>query len=348
MSTGINDRVKTLYVFGSDLYAGGEFSVAGGRYENHVARWIDDSTVTITGQVKYADNNQPVMSGKVKVLRMDVNTREVIVVDTVHFTNGTYLLPGVVHDSLDRVIAFPDDELDFVPTYHPSAIDWRTAVPVVTYSSQVNIDIYVQRVLPEPNNPLAATIGGKVFLNTMGQNPPANRYPYWSDAVIYIKSDSSTYKRFAVSGTDRSYRTSVLNPGTYQVFVSRFGYTVAAQTVTLGSVNLDSVNFYLDSLNIIGLHNISSNVPDKFILKQNYPNPFNPSTTILFALPVDGFVELKIYDILGREIAVLVSEDLRKGDYKYIYDAGELASGIYFYTLRTGSFFETKKMILIK
>jgi hypothetical protein len=71
-------------------------------------------------------------------------------------------------------------------------------------------------------------------------------------------------------------------------------------------------------------------------------------TTISFALPDDGSVELRIFDILGREVAVLVNDNLRKGEYKYVYDAGVLSSGIYFYTLRSEKYSETKKMILIK
>ena len=348
MSTGMNHRVKALFVFGSDLYAGGEFTTAGGRYVNHVARWTNDTVVTVQGQVRYADNNQLVSSGKVRILRRDVVTREIIVIDQAAISGGNYMLTNVPRDSGDVVIAFPDDELDYVPTYHPSVIDWRNAVPVNTYNNLININILVYRVLPGPQNPLAATIGGRVYLNTMTQNPPANNYPYWSDAIVYIKSDSTTYKRFAVSGTDRTYRSSALSPGTYQMFVSRFGYTTALRSVTVGATNLDSINFYLDSLNIIGLYNISSHVPETFILKQNYPNPFNPVTTISFALPSDGLVQMNVFDVLGREVASLVNEFLKKGEYKYVFDAGDLASGIYFYTLKSEKFLETKKMVLIK
>jgi ABC-type phosphate transport system substrate-binding protein len=79
----------------------------------------------------------------------------------------------------------------------------------------------------------------------MSQNPPANNYPYWSDAVVYVKSDSTTYKRFAVSRTDRSYITSSLSPGTYQMFVSRLGYTTAALKIVEQQIWI--INFYLDN-----------------------------------------------------------------------------------------------------
>lgn len=86
-----------------------------------------------------------------------------------------------------------------------------------------------------------------------------------------------------------------------------------------------------------------------FTLSQNYPNPFNPSTVISYRLPVIGFVTLKVYDILGREVATLVNEEKPAGEYEVEFSAkGESASGVYFYQLKAGEFSQTKKMILLK
>jgi hypothetical protein len=93
-----------------------------------------------------------------------------------------------------------------------------------------------------------------------------------------------------------------------------------------------------------------------FSLSQNYPNPFNPSTVISYRLPVIGFVTLKVYDILGREIAALVSEEKTAGEYEVEFNAANLpsrqgsalTSGIYFYQLKAGEFTQTKKMILLR
>ncbi|RPI75211.1 MAG: T9SS C-terminal target domain-containing protein [Ignavibacteriales bacterium] len=93
---------------------------------------------------------------------------------------------------------------------------------------------------------------------------------------------------------------------------------------------------------------IEINVPIKFSLKQNYPNPFNPSTTIKFSIPIAEFVALKIYDVLGSEVATLVNEEKPAGFYEVKFDASNLVSGFYFYRLQTGSFVETKKMMLVK
>jgi len=89
-------------------------------------------------------------------------------------------------------------------------------------------------------------------------------------------------------------------------------------------------------------------VPQQFKLVQNYPNPFNPSTTISYSIAHNGFVSLKIYDVLGNEIVTLVNEEKQAGNYVVEFDANGLTSGIYFYELQSGDFIGTKKMILLK
>jgi hypothetical protein len=88
-------------------------------------------------------------------------------------------------------------------------------------------------------------------------------------------------------------------------------------------------------------------VPD-YSLYQNYPNPFNPSTTISWQSPVSSLQTLKIYDVLGNEVATLVNEFRNAGSYEFDFDASELSSGVYFYKLQVGDFVQTKKMLLMK
>lgn len=99
---------------------------------------------------------------------------------------------------------------------------------------------------------------------------------------------------------------------------------------------------------ITGVIEVPGSVPETYILKQNYPNPFNPATIIEFSIQQTDFVSLKVYDVLGREVASLVNEEKPAGTYRATFDARELTSGAYYYTLRTGSFSETKKMLLMK
>jgi hypothetical protein len=89
-------------------------------------------------------------------------------------------------------------------------------------------------------------------------------------------------------------------------------------------------------------------LPNHYILNQNYPNPFNPSTTIKFGLPRNENVRLVVYDMLGREVKVLVNEYKTTGTYEVNFDASSLASGVYFYKLETPNFAMTRKMLLIK
>jgi len=88
--------------------------------------------------------------------------------------------------------------------------------------------------------------------------------------------------------------------------------------------------------------------PNEFILEQNYPNPFNPSTSIKFSIPESGFTTLKVYNILGNEVTTLISEELTRGVFTVTFDASELPSGVYFYTLKSNNYYETKKMLLLK
>ena len=106
---------------------------------------------------------------------------------------------------------------------------------------------------------------------------------------------------------------------------------------------------------VIGIQNISGEVPERFSLGQNYPNPFNPVTNVRIQMPKGGFVKLTVFDITGKEIAILVNEELNAGTYNVDFDGSNLASGTYFYKLVVGEntnngavFTDVKKMILIK
>lgn len=129
------------------------------------------------------------------------------------------------------------------------------------------------------------------------------------------------------------------------------------QNLVLSENNISSFN---DRYNIFGDPSIKlkydlvadvideNNFPGEFTLYQNYPNPFNPETKISFAVANSGNITLKIYDVLGNEVAVLADRFYAAGKYTIDFNASSLSSGIYFYTLKSGSFVQSKKMILIK
>ena len=100
--------------------------------------------------------------------------------------------------------------------------------------------------------------------------------------------------------------------------------------------------------NVIGINTISNEVPSAYRLYQSYPNPFNPVTNIKFDITSRSNVKLVIYDAAGRQVDELVNGELNAGTYKAEWNDVNYSSGVYFYTLSSGSYRETKKMILIK
>lgn len=116
--------------------------------------------------------------------------------------------------------------------------------------------------------------------------------------------------------------------------------------------------FHKRVLSATSIHQIDNKIPQLFALEQNYPNPFNPTTDIEFQIPTNGFVSLKVYDVLGKEVTTLVNNELEAGRHSVNFDASNLSngvsskggytSGVYFYALKAGRFIQTNKMLLLK
>lgn len=101
-------------------------------------------------------------------------------------------------------------------------------------------------------------------------------------------------------------------------------------------------------LDLVGINPVSEEINKEYFLSQNYPNPFNPVTIINYELNVTGFVQLKVYDVLGNEVSSLVNKNQIAGKYRVEFDGSNLSSGVYFYKIVTGKFSDTKRMILLK
>ena len=99
---------------------------------------------------------------------------------------------------------------------------------------------------------------------------------------------------------------------------------------------------------LVGIENISSQIPDNFKLYQNYPNPFNNTSNLKFEILNSGNAKIIVYDAMGREVQTLVNETLNPGTYRVMFDGSNLPSGVYFYSLLTDSYKETKRLLLIK
>jgi hypothetical protein len=127
-------------------------------------------------------------------------------------------------------------------------------------------------------------------------------------------------------------------------------YAVLDQENSITEIHEDNNKGYniLGIYSVTGVEDENNIVPEEYTLYQSYPNPFNPSTTIKYSLPASDMVSLKVFDILGREVAVLVNEYKTSGTYSIEFNANRFASGVYFYQLKSGNFLETKKMTLLK
>jgi Secretion system C-terminal sorting domain len=187
--------------------------------------------------------------------------------------------------------------------------------------------------------------GGGIYSGTLTiKDPSFNAYEYryaWhkgSDKSWIFEPDAlgtfDTYRvRFAGQNQPRSFP---VNP-----------WNMPMDTWTNASVKTDQETNPYESLKAVGIKD--KNIQPKiYSLSQNYPNPFNPSTNIDFSIQKPGLVLLKIYNILGQEVLTLVNQEMNTGTYTYNFNASRLSSGVYFYTIRSGDFVQTKKMMLIK
>jgi Secretion system C-terminal sorting domain len=99
---------------------------------------------------------------------------------------------------------------------------------------------------------------------------------------------------------------------------------------------------------VVSVQDRQNGIPREFYMSPNYPNPFNPSTTIEFGLPKASQVQIVVYNVLGQRVAVLLDRSMKAGNYKMVFEAGRLASGVYFYVLRAGEKVFKQKMLLLK
>lgn len=183
-------------------------------------------------------------------------------------------------------------------------------------------------ILPGENNSMYGAIevlkidenGNVVFTDTIGYNEGINATCY-SGANDILSIGANDYMTLG-SG-------KIQNNNFWNILLTRKG----GELTVLVGVEDDETQFV---------------IPNKYQLFQNYPNPFNPTTTIRFSVPLSGNITMKIYDILGREVKTLLNEYKQSGTYEISFDGSRLASGVYFYQIKTGAFIQTKKMLLIK
>lgn len=182
-----------------------------------------------------------------------------------------------------------------------------------------------------------------------GQSTPdlrrSDHAPFWDAGYkALMLTDGANFR-------NPNYHTANDNLSTinFQFFTNNVKATVAALASLAGVQH--STYTVTGYLSLIGIHQISSQIPGEFNLSQNYPNPFNPSTKIMFTVPASGknvFTELTVFDITGKKISTIVKKDLLPGTYEAEFNSEDHSTGIYFCKMRAGNFSQTIKMILIK
>lgn len=258
-------------------------------------------------------------------------------------------------DFNDQVSLFVYDSSMVVPSTEPLP----TIGPITSGTSADAINL--SRVILRQGNAANAarlTIDGIYLDNTWNNNVlPVELASFVStingrDVVLNWTTSSETNNE----GFDVE-RSSSDNIWTKIGYVPGYGSTGIPQNYSFHDRGLNSgvYNYRLKQIDYNGnyeYYNLSNEVnigvPEKYELSQNYPNPFNPSTTINYEIPFDGNVSLKVFDMNGKEVANLVSEYKTAGYYTLDFNAGKLSSAVYFYTLNSGDFVSTKKMLLIK
>jgi hypothetical protein len=150
----------------------------------------------------------------------------------------------------------------------------------------------------------------------------------------------------------KTKKESIINKDTLRLHVFFTPDTLKSYLDTLYIVNNSDVPLIKVSLSgnveLTGIVQNKSGIPDRFEISQNYPNPFNPVTTINYQLPINCHLKLKVFDVLGKEIAVLINNNQTAGYYSVIFNGANLTSGVYLYRLETEFFSSTKKLILLK
>jgi len=144
----------------------------------------------------------------------------------------------------------------------------------------------------------------------------------------------NTYPRYSYTGSS-------------PVYLSRRGQSDTQYPTSL-TQSYNRANIQLEISLITGIESNTVSIPAVYSLSQNFPNPFNPVTKINFSIPKQGYVNMKVYDVLGKEVMTLVNEIRPAGNYDVDFNGSNLASGVYFYRMETENFIDIKRMVLIK
>jgi protocatechuate 3,4-dioxygenase beta subunit len=310
----------------------------------------------------------PVVLGEIKgavldsVLDIPVPSRVIAFRDRWRF-NDNHRISRVYVTDTDSTGAYAFSELlpgtyvvmavplgNYSPAYYSNndsvTYRWKRASKIVINGNSVdNINIYVKQ-LGSFNNGYT-NIFGSVTFSGEGNNGLNGK----AGAFVYAYRNGE-FAGYTMTNAEGKYSINGLAAGYYYVFVDKPGFNESSTVMVntgydiTGSPLSASADFAVSSTTTVKADPTVR--PTEFMLDQNYPNPFNPTTSIRYSLPAAGIVTLKVFDIIGKEVATLVNGFQQNGQYTVTFNASHLSSGMYFYRLETGSMTQVKKMVLLK
>ena len=242
----------------------------------------------------------------------------------------------LVNDSIVKFIEIPDT------LAYPSAIELNQHTRTNNFTLTPATDFYfsnIYRVVQKSNPDTALTNADAVNFKVELVKANTNQVIGTFDNITYNENNLEKY-----ANIDYEVDCSGITAGEYFLRL----ITSVNGNADYALANIVNDNTTLEKKNYNKVNFTGNEIPASYSLAQNFPNPFNPSTTIRYQLPENGMVTLKIYDILGSEVATLVNEQKAAGRYEVNFNASSLASGVYIYKIQAGDFSASKKLILLK
>jgi trimeric autotransporter adhesin len=344
---GSLNGVYAIAIYNNNLIAGGNFTNAGGVSVNNIAKWDGTSWSTLGGGILGGSTGY----GYIKINAMFVYNNELYVggcFDTAGGVNAkniakwngsTWSAVGSGADLFVQAFTIYNNELivggsfDIVGGLATSGIakwngsSWSTLGSGTSgfFNDVHSLYVYNSELIAGGN----FTIIGGINANRIAKWNGSSWSALGTGVSLSYSPDIPDVCALTKYSNDLIVGGEFLSAGIYTTYnIAKWGMT-------------------------FGIKQISSEIPDKYSLKQNYPNPFNPTTNIKYQITNNSFVSLKIFDMLGKEVAILVNEKQSPGTYEVNWNTRQsgsatLPSGVYFYSLITDNYIDTKKMLMIK
>ena len=243
-------------------------------------------------------------------------------------------------------ISFPNgNTLSTFPGSVPMKVTTSGNVPVATYT--ITITGNGPNGTPVHKRTVSLVVGMIVPVELTAFNASVNKNDVvlnWTTATELNNLGFDIQRK----GKDNTYQTvAFINGKGTTTETNEYSFTdktVDAGTYTYRLMQKDYDGTFAYSQEV----EVEISLPLEYSLDQNYPNPFNPTTTISYSIPADNFVSIKLYDVLGNEVITLVNEQKQAGKYEMLFNASSIASGVYYYQINSGTFTQTRKLMLLK